>query len=60
MVLFSFLFLNFFRAAPAAYASSWARGQIEAGTAGFCHSHHTTRSEPHLQSTSQLAAMPDP
>ena len=38
----------FFRAAPEAYGSSWARGQTGAGPPGLSHSHGNTRSEPHL------------
>lgn len=52
---FSF-FLSFFifMAAPTAYGSSQAIGQIGATAAGLCHSLENTRSEP------QLAAGPDP
>ena len=53
-------FVLFFIAAPVAYGSFWARGQIGAAAAGLCHSCSNTRSEPHLQPTLQLAAMPDP
>jgi len=47
-------------AAPAACGNSWARGQIKAAVADLCHSHGNIRSEPHLQTTSQLVAMLDP
>ena len=43
-----------FRAAPMAYGSSQARGQIRAVAAGLRHSHSNTGSEP------QLMATPDP
>ena len=60
---FSF-FLSFcfvlFRATPMAYASSQARGPTGAAVAGLCHSHSNAGSEPHLQPTPQLMAMPDP
>ena len=49
-----------FRAALAACGGSQARGLIGATAAGLCHSHSNARSEPHLQSTSQLMAMIDP
>ena len=48
-VLCSFLF----RASPAAYGSSQARGQIGATAASLHHSHI-------LQTTPQLTATPDP
>ena len=55
-----FLFVCFFRAAPVAYGSSQARGQIGAATAGLHHSHSNTRSELYLRPTLQLKAMLDP
>ena len=42
-----FFFVLLFRAAPAAYASSQARGQIGAIATGLCHSHSNTRSLTH-------------
>ena len=57
-VLGKLLFL--FRAAPVAYGSSWARGQIGAAVAGLCHSHDNAGSKLHLRPTLQLVAMPDP
>ena len=45
-----------FRATPAAYGSSQARAQIRAAAASLHHSQSNTRSKPHLQSTSNLAA----
>ena len=35
----------FFRAAPASYGDSQARGRIRAVAAGLCHSHSTIRSK---------------
>ena len=54
------IFFFLFTAAPAAYVSSWARGQIGAAATGLSHSHSNTRSELHLGLTLQLVAMPDP
>ena len=62
---FFFAFL-LFRASLMAYGCSQARSLIRATAAGLCrshshsHSHSNTRSEPHLQSTPRLMAMPDP
>ena len=53
-------FCFLFRAVRAAYGSSQARGQIGAAAASLHHSHSNARSEPHLSSTTQLTAMPDP
>ena len=47
-----------FRGAPVAYGGSQGRGRIRATAAGLHHSH--TGSEPHLQPTPHLTAMPDP
>ena len=58
--LFSFFFFFFFRVAPIAYGRSQDRGQIRAAAAGHSHSHSDARSEPCLQPTPQLMAMPDP
>ena len=49
-----------FRAAPAAYGGSQARGRIGAVAAGLHHGHSSTRSKPCLQPTPQLTAMLDP
>ena len=54
------LFVLFFRATPAAYGSAQARGRIGAAAASVHHSHSNDRSEPCLQPTPQLTAMPDP
>ena len=53
-----FYFIAFFRAAPAAYGGSQARGSIRAVAVGLHHSN--VGSEPCLQPTPQLTAMPDP
>ena len=58
--LFCFCFCFVFIATVVAYGSSWARGQGRAVAAGLHHSHGNSRSEPHLWTTPQLAAMPDP
>ena len=49
-----------FRAAPAAYRVSKARGQIAGTAASLRHSHSNIGSELHLRPTPQLMAMPDP
>ena len=52
-----YLFIYFcclFRAVPAAYRGSQARGPIRATAAGLHHSHSATRSEPQLQPMQQL------
>ena len=43
-----------------AYGGSQARGRNGAVAAGLCQSPSKTRSEPPLQPTPQLTAMPDP
>ena len=50
-------FFVFFRAAPAAYGGSQARGLIGTVAAGLCHRH--ARSELRLRSTPQLTARLD-
>ena len=57
-VFFFFVFCPF-RAAPAEYGGSQARGRIGAVAAGLHHSHRNIRSELHLQPTPQLTATPD-
>ena len=47
-------------AAPVAYGNSQARGRIGAAGASLYHSHGNIGSEPHLQTTLQLAASLDP
>ena len=51
---FHFFFFSRYRAIPATYGSSQARGQIRAAAAGLCHSHSNAGSEPHLQPMTQL------
>ena len=58
--LILFCFVLFFRAAPAVYGGSQARGQIEATAAGPHHSQSNAGSEPCLWPTQQPTAMPDP
>ena len=48
-----------FRAVPAAYGGSQARGQIGAAAANLRHSHSNARSEPCLQPIPQLMAILD-
>ena len=54
------LFLFVFRATPAVYGGSQARGQIGAVAAGLYHSHSNTRSKLHQRPAPQLTATPDP
>ena len=56
---FSFSFFSFllFRAAPAAYGGSQARGWIRGTVAGLYHSHSHARSEPCLWAIPQLTAI---
>ena len=49
-----------FRAMPAAYGGSQARGQIRAIPAGLHHSHSNVRSEPTLRLTPQLTRILNP
>ena len=49
----------FFTATSAAYGNFQARGQIGAAAANLDHSHSNARSEPCLQPTPQLMAMPE-
>ena len=52
--VFCFFFcLLFFRAAPAAYGGSQARGPIGSTAASLCQSHSNARSKQHLQPTPQ-------
>ena len=57
---FDFCLFAFSRAAPAAYGGSQARGLIGAVAAGLHQSHSNAGSEPRLQPTRQLMAMPGP
>ena len=54
------MFCLLFRATPAAYGSSQARGLIRAVAAGQCHSHSKEGAKPRLQPTPQFTATPDP
>ena len=54
-----FFFFSLFGAAPMAYGDSQARGPIGGVTAGLCHSHSNSRSEPCLRPTLQLTATLD-
>ena len=57
-VLFCFALL--FRAIPAVYGDSQARGRIWATAAGLHHNHSNAGSKPYLWLTPQLTATPDP
>ena len=54
------IFFGLFRATPMAYGGSQARGRIRATAASLRQSHRNARSQPLLQPTPQLTAMPDP
>ena len=58
--IFIYLFVCLFRATPVAYGGFQARDRIRAIAAGLHCSHSNARSEPHLQPTPPLMAMPDP
>ena len=61
--LILFFFLSFFAiswASPVAYGGSQTRGRIGAVAASLRQSHSNAGSEPRLQPTPQLTAMPDP
>ena len=58
--LFFFCLFAFSRAAPMVYGGSQARGLIGAAATGQRQSHSNAGSEPRLQPTPQLTAMPDP
>ena len=55
-----FCLFAFSRAAPTAHGGSQARDPIRAVASGLYQSHSNARSEPCLQPTPQLTAMPDP
>ena len=57
---FFFGLFAFSRAAPVAYGGFQARDQIRAVVTGPGQSHSNGGSEPHLQPTPWLMAMPDP
>ena len=54
------LFRSLFRAAPAAFGGSQARGWMWAAATGLHHRHSSAGSEPWLWPTPQLAAAPGP
>ena len=58
--LFIYLVFRLFRAAPSAYGGSQAWGPFGAAAAGLCYNGSNAGSEPHLQPTPQLMAIPDP
>ena len=60
LVDFIFVFLPFLGPLLMAYGGSQARGRIGAVAAGLHPSHSNAGSEPSLQPTPQLTAMPDP
>ena len=55
-----YLFVCFLRAAPIAYGSSQAKGQMKAVASGLHHSHSNIGSKPCLWPTLQPTARPDP
>ena len=57
--IYLFLSLFFFKATPAAYGNSQARGRIRAAAAGLLHSYRSAGSKLHLQPTPQLTAIPN-
>ena len=58
--LYTFFFLSFSRAAPAAYGSSQARDLIRGAATSLHQGHSNAGSELHLQPTPQLTATLDP
>ena len=60
LIFFFFCPFAIYLAAPAKYGGSQARGRIRAVAPGLRQSHSNTGTEPHLQPTPQLTAMPDP
>ena len=59
-ILFFFLSLRLFGAAPMAYRGSQARGLVGVVATGLHQSHSNSGSEPCLRPTPQLTATPDP
>ena len=55
-----FCLFAIFWATPVAYGGSQARGRIGATAAGLRQNHSNVGSEPRLQPTAQLMAMPGP
>ena len=60
LILFLLSFLPFVEPLPTAYGGSQARGPVRAVAAGLCQSLSNVGSEPRMQPTPQLKAMPDP
>ena len=60
MTVIFVIVLVVFRAAPAAYGGSQARGLIGAIATGLYHSHSNAGSKLHLRPTPQLRATLDP
>ena len=60
LAFFCFVLFCFFRGTPMAHRRFQVRGGIGAATAGLYHSHSNSGSEPCLEPTPQLTAMPDP
>ena len=58
LLIYLFCLFAISRAAPAAYGGSQARGPFGAVAVCLCHSN--AGSEPRLQPTPQLTAVPDP
>ena len=59
-IVYLFFCLCPFRAAPAAFGGSQARGRIGAVAASLLQSHSNDRSKLSLQPTPQIMATPDP
>ena len=60
LICIHLFYFYLFRATSTAYGGSQSRGPIRAVTTSLCHSHSNARSEPRLQTTPQLTAMPAP
>ena len=60
VILFIYLFVCLFRAAPMAYGSSRLGGGIWATATSLHHSHRNAGSKPHLRPTPQLTTTLDP
>ena len=60
LFFFFLFFFGLFKAAPAAYGGSEARGPVGATAAGLRQSHSNSGSELRLQPPPQLVATPDP
>ena len=57
---FFFCLFPFSRVLPMAYGVSQPRGLIRAVATSLCQNHSNVESDPRLQLTQQLTAMPDP